>query len=426
SFLLHARGIEHHSHGVQNCLGAINLVLASGRIGRPGCGYATITGQGNGQGGREHGQKADQLPGYRKLDNPKHRAEIAAVWGIAPEDLPGPGLSACELLDALGGPVRGLLVLASNIMVSAPEAAQLGARLGQLDLLVVGDPFLSETARLADVVLPVTQWAEEEGTTTNLEGRVLLRRRVKEPPPGAWTDTKILKALADRLEAGAHFSADPTAIFEEFRRATAGGAADYAGISYSRIAAEQGVFWPCPNEDHPGTPRLFQDRFATEDGRARFHPVEHRGPAEEPDQTYPYFLTTGRVLTHYQSGAQTRRVPELAAAEPEPFVEIHPDTAGVLGIAAGDTVRLTTRRGSAEMKARLTRDIRRDTLFAPFHWGGCGSANRLTHGALDPISRIPEFKVCAVRAEKIGTAADPGNHRPAARLHQPETTTREE
>jgi assimilatory nitrate reductase catalytic subunit len=401
AMVLSARGPEQQSHGVDNVLAYINLALALGQAGKPYSGYGTLTGQGNGQGGREHGQKADQLPGYRKIDNPAHRAEIAAVWDIDPETLPAPGLSACELLATLGDRVRGLLVMASNILVSAPEAGQLADRIGGLDLLVVADMFLSETARRADVVLPITQWAEETGTLTNLEGRVLLRRQVKDAPLGVWTDTQILKALADRLGAGAHFVAHPADVFQEFRRATAGGAADYAGITYDRIAAEQGVFWPCPDEAHAGTKRLFLERFGTEDGRARFVAVEPRPSAEEPDRSFPYVLTTGRVLSHYQSGAQTRRVQQLNEAEPEAFVEMHPETARTLCIGPGDMVRLTTRRGEAELRARLTREIRLDTFFVPFHWGGKGCANLLTNAALDPVSRIPEFKVCAVRAEKI-------------------------
>jgi assimilatory nitrate reductase catalytic subunit len=414
AMVMTGRGPEQQSQGVNNALAFINLLLALGKAGKPFCGYACMTGQGNGQGGREHGQKSDQLPGYRKLDDQTHRQEIAAVWDIAAEELPQPGLSAWELLSALGteGGIRCLLVMASNIAVSAPEARNLIERLKALDLLVVADIFLSETAAIADIVLPVTQWAEDEGTVTNLEGRVLLRRRVKEPPPGVWTDAQILKAIADALGRGGYFSANLHEIAEEFRRATAGGAADYAGISIERIAHDDALFWPCPTPAHPGTPRMFLDRFATDDGRARFHPVEHRPAAELPDETFPYVLTTGRVLAHYQSGTQTRRVAELNAAAPEPRVEIHPETARGLRIADGDLVVLTTRRGRVQMKARLSSDIRLDTLFVPFHWGGARSANALTNGALDPVSRIPEFKVCAVRIEKVAMASQPQN-RPA-------------
>jgi assimilatory nitrate reductase catalytic subunit len=318
--------------------------------------------------------------------------------------IPGPGRPAIELLGVLGSEVRALLVMASNPVVSAPDSGPLADRLRSLDLLVVNDFFLSETAELADVVLPVAQWAEEEGTMTNLEGRIILRRRQQSPPTGVLTDAQVLKALADRLGEGERFSADPAFLFEELRRASAGGIADYAGVSYARIAAEDGVFWPCPSEDHPGTPRLFLERFGTPDGRARFHPVQHRPPAEEPDDDYPLYLTTGRVLLHYQSGAQTRRVPELADAEPEPFVEIHPQMARNFGVLQGEVVRLRTRRGTALLRARLSPATRLDTLFVPFHWGGTASANLLTNDAVDPTSKIPEFKVCAVRIEKAATS----------------------
>jgi assimilatory nitrate reductase catalytic subunit len=201
------------------------------------------------------------------------------------------------------------------------------------------------------------------------------------------------------------FPSEPRADFDELRRASAGGVADYSGISYERIEAEDGVFWPCPGSGHPGTPRMFLDRFATPDGRARFHPVEHRAAAEEPDEEYPMFLTTGRVMAQYQSGTQTRRVRALQDAQPEPFVEIHPAVAANLGIAERDPIRLTTRRGSAVMKARLSAAIRMDTAFAPFHWGDEGCVNLLTNPALDPTSRMPEFKVCAVRIERCADGA---------------------
>ncbi|HEV7829114.1 MAG TPA: molybdopterin oxidoreductase family protein [Pseudonocardiaceae bacterium] len=395
AMVLTARGAEQHSNGTETTLAYINLALALGLPGRPSSGFATLTGQGNGQGGREHGQKADQLPGYRRIDDPAARKHVAAVWGVGPERLPGPGTSAYEMLDRLGtdGGVRTLLVFASNIAISAPHHTHVAKRLAELDYLVVSDFVLSETAALADVVLPCTQWAEEEGTLTNLEGRVLLRRRALDPPPGVRSDLQILHALAERLGCPATFSDQAEQVFDELRRASAGGLADYAGISYQRIADEQGVFWPCPGEAHPGTPRLFADRFATPDGRARFHPVEHRGPVELPDSQYPYYLSTGRSRSHYQSGAQTRRVRALVTAEPEAYVELHPELAERIGVGPGDQVRLHNRRGSAVVRARITDNIRADTVFVPFHWQ---AANVLTNPALDPISRMPEFKVCAV------------------------------
>jgi assimilatory nitrate reductase catalytic subunit len=239
---------------------------------------------------------------------------------------------------------------------------------------------------------------------TNLEGRVLLRRRAQPPPDGVKTDLEVITALAERLGAGERFTGVPEAAFAELCAASAGGAADYAGVSYARIAAEDGVFWPCPEPAHPGTQRMFLDRFATEDGRARFHPVAYRGAAEQPDADYPCLLTTGRLMGHYQSGTQTRRVAELLNAAPSPFVEIHPETARGHGILPGGLTLLTTRRGQIVLPARFSRDIRLDTLFVPFHWSGSGCANLLTNAALDPVSRIPEFKVCAVRIGRASTA----------------------
>ncbi|MEV5173234.1 molybdopterin oxidoreductase family protein [Streptomyces flaveolus] len=503
AMVLTARGPEQQSKGTDTVGAWINLCLATGRPGRPFSGYGCLTGQGNGQGGREHGQKADQLPGYRKLDDPAARRHVAGVWGVDPDSLPGPGRSAYELLDALGTDVRALLLMGSNPVVSAPRAAHIEQRLRSLDFLAVADVVLSETAELADVVLPVTQWAEETGTTTSLEGRVLLRRQAVAPPPGVHSDLYVLHELADRLGVEKGFPTDPEEIFEELRRASAGGPADYSGITYRRLAEENGVFWPCPEgsgetagseetggtgasdgedtvldtlpddpaadtgEDtadvppvhltaatgttddavpddsaadagtalgslphhpavdagtpvdahplpgaplagsgravvHPGTPRLFLDRFATPDGRARFVPVAHRATAEEPDAEYPLLLTTGRVVSQYQSGAQTRRVAELNAAAPGPFVELHPRLAARLGAADGDPVAVVSRRGRAVAPARITGAIRPDTVFMPFHWPGEGRANTLTNPALDPTSRMPEFKSCAVRVEVLG------------------------
>ena len=402
AMILTARGAEQHSSGSDTALAFINLALALGLPGRPFSGYGTVTGQGNGQGGREHGQKADQLPGYRRLDDPVARAHVAAVWGIDPAELPAPGLSAYEMLDRLGTPdgVHALWVAASNLVVSAPRAGHVADRLGALDFLVVSDFFLSETAALADVVLPCTQWAEETGTMTNLEGRVILRQAAMAPPAGARSDLEVMRELAARL-GRPELPDDPETVFDELRRASAGGKADYAGISYARIRAEKGVFWPCPSTLHPGTPRLFTVDFPTNDRRAHFSAVEHQGPAETPDDEYPYYLTTGRLLRHYQSGTQTRRVTALAEAEPDAVVDMHPTLARRIDVRAGDLVGLRTRRGRARMRVRITDGIRADTVFAPFHFGGASAANLLTNPALDPHSRMPEFKACAVAIDVL-------------------------
>ncbi|MEU8366841.1 molybdopterin oxidoreductase family protein [Micromonospora tulbaghiae] len=400
--VLTARGAEQHAKGVDTVTAFINLALALGLPGRPGSGYGCLTGQGNGQGGREHGQKADQLPGYRRIDDPAAREHVAGVWGVDPDTLPGPGVPAYQLLDALGTPsgARALLVFGSNPVVSAPRAARVESRLRALDLLVVADFVRSETAELADVVLPVAQWAEEDGTMTNLEGRVLRRRALREPPAGVRTELEILAALAERLSGGGTpLPADPREVFAELGRASAGGPADYAGITWDRIDADTGVFWPCPDRDGPDTPRLFADRFPTPDGRARFHAVTHRPAAEPVCADYPLHFTTGRVLAQYQSGAQTRRVAALRRAAPGGFVELHPDLAARIGVTEGAPVRVVSRRGELRAPARLSTAIRPDTVFAPFHWPGAQRANSVTNDALDPVSGMPEFKICAVRVE---------------------------
>jgi assimilatory nitrate reductase catalytic subunit len=402
--ILSGRGAEQHSKGVDTVHAWINLALALGLPGKPHSGWGTLTGQGNGQGGREHGQKADQLPGYRLIENPAHREHLAKVWGVPAESLPRKGKSAFELLDALGpaGGVRTLFVMGSNVAVASPDLPRVTNRLRSLDFLAVCDSFLNETARFADVVLPVFQWAEEEGTLTNFEGRVIRRRRTSRPPTGVRGDIDVLRELADRLGCGEKFAFESAGeVFDEFRRATAGGVADYSGITYERIDREDGVFWPCPAEEHPGTPRLFAERFHHPDGRARFFAVEHRPGGEGPDAAYPYLFTTGRYREHYNSGAQTRMVDKLGTMRPRPVLQLHPAVAGRHGVATGDRVTLESRRGRAEFAAEVTADVRPDTLFAPFHWGGSQAANALTNGALDPVSRMPEFKLSAVRIVSV-------------------------
>ncbi|MBE2203282.1 MAG: molybdopterin oxidoreductase family protein [Chthoniobacterales bacterium] len=408
SFLLHARGIEHHSKGVENVLGCINLVLATGRIGKPYCGYATITGQGNGQGGREHGHKCDQLPGNRDIENPEHRQYISQVWGIEEKDLPGKGLTAYELMEAIHrGEVKGLLSICFNPLVSLPNNTMIREALEKLEFYVAIDFFLNETARHADIILPGSLHEEEDGTVTTAEGRVTRIRKAIDPPGDARTDTSILLELAGRLGEGERFRFQTSEdIFNELRVASKGGTADYFGITYKKIEENMGVFWPCPSEDHPGTPRLWEDRkFRTPDGRAHFHGIAYRDPGEVTDAEYPVILTTGRVVSQYLSGSQTRRIGKLVRQYPEPLLEIHPALATRLGIRDRELVRVSTRRGAAEFPAQIVETIREDTVFIPYHWPGKKSANQLTSGHLDPISKIPEFKVCACKLEPTGKIA---------------------
>lgn len=398
SMVLSGRGTEQHSKGVDSVHAWINLMLALGKVGRPNSGFGTLTGQGNGQGGREHGQKADQLPGYQLIEVDAHREKVARVWGVEPDTLPRKGKSAFELLDALGSEVRSLFVMGSNVAVAAPDLNRVERRLKALELLVVCDAFHNDTSAHAHVFLPVRQWAEEDGTMTNFEGRVIRRRVVARAPYGPLGDLEILRELASRLGCGEKFRFRNTeAVFDELCRATADAPADYSGITYAKIEANDGVCWPCPSEESFGTPRMFAERFSHPDGRARFFAVEHRPAGEEPDAAFPLFFTTGRYKEHYNSGAQTRTVGRLTAARPVPRLEMHPRLARRHRVVTGSRVTVESRRGKVEFAAEVTPDIRPDTLFAPFHWGGRDAANMLVGAALDPTSRMPEFKLAAVR-----------------------------
>jgi assimilatory nitrate reductase catalytic subunit len=402
TMLLHARGIEHHVTGVDNVLSCINLVLATGKIGKPGCGYATITGQGNGQGGREHGQRCNQLPGARDVENVEHRAVVAARWGVPVERIPGKGATAPEIFELIHrGEIRGLLSLCFNPVVSLPDTAFTRAALERLDFYVAIDFFMSETARHADLILPGSLQEEDEGTVTNVEGRVVRIRKAVDPPGEARPDWRIICDIAHRLGVGELFDfSGPAAIFDELRRVSAGGIADYSGITWEKIERQMGVFWPCPSPEHPGTPRLFEaGRFAHPDGRARFHATAYRGPAELTDAEYPIILTTGRIVSQFLSGTQTRRIGPLVAHQTEPFVEMHPRLAERLGVADGQWVRVVSRRGQLDIRAHVVATIRPDTVFIPYHWPGDRAANTLTLRAYDPVAKIPGFKVAAVRIE---------------------------
>ncbi|QGJ70280.1 Assimilatory nitrate reductase catalytic subunit [Planctomycetales bacterium 10988] len=406
TMVLSGRGVEQQSKGVDNVQAMINLTLALGKMGKPFSGYGCLTGQGNGQGGREHGQKADQLPGYRLIEDEEDRQAVAKIWGVDPESLPRKGKSAVELIDHLGPEgIRGLLVMGSNLAVASPNLNKVEARLESLDFLVVCDAFFNETSDKGHLFLPTYQWAEEEGTMTNLEGRVILRRQTQLPPDGPRSDLWILAELGKRLGFEEAFYFDSTeAVFDELGQATSGARADYHGITYEKIDQADGVFWPCPNVEHPGTPRMFLEKFAFPNGRARFVPVEHRPPAECPSQEFPLWLTTGRYREHYNSGAQTRMVPRLEQAQPEPRIQIHPRLARSLSITDESWVMAESPRGQGVFRAWLSSDVRHDTVFVPFHWGGMQAVNRLTIPALDPTSRMPEFKVCAVRITPLSEA----------------------
>ena len=410
SYILSGRGVEQHVDGTDTATAAINLSLLLGLPGSARSGYGTLTGQGNGQGGREHGQKADQLPGYRKITDPAARAHMAGVWGIDESLIPGPGLPAVELLNSLGKPdgVRCLFVHGANVVVSAPDTNAVIQGLRSLDFLVVCDFFMSETAAEADLVLPVTQWAEEEGTLTNLEGRVIRRRRALTPPPGVRSELWLMSRLAELLEAPSTFSDDPETVFEELRLASAGGLADYSGIDYAMLDRGEAAYWPYP-VGSTGTPRLFTNGFAHADGRAVMVPVTPSKRAVRSFADDSLALATGRLLEHYQSGAQTRRVSELLASQPQARLLIHPGTAATRGIADGDYATVTNQRGEVLCRAELSTTVRPDTVFLPFHFPGQENANRLTEAATDPISGMPEFKTSRVWVRKAVAAQAPAS-----------------
>lgn len=428
SFLLHARGIEHHSNGVQNALGSINLVLASGRIGKPKSGYGTIVGQANGQGGREHGQKCDQLPGLRDISNPEHRAYIASVWGVDEKDIPGPGVDAYELFRKIDkGEIKGLLSICINPKISLPDNGFIQRALEKLEFYVAIDFFLNDTARHADLVLPGSLQEEDEGTVTQVEGRVIKINKAVDCPGEARQDWRIIQDLAAALGRPKGFTFEgPGEIFEELRVASKGGVSDYSGITYEKLERQMGVFWPCyandprtgePTPDHEGTPRLFEPQsynpvakgsgpFYFPDGKARFNVADYRTPVDDVDGDYPLFLTTGRVVSQFLSGTQTRRIGPLVKQYPEPRIEMHPRLAEKLGVADGEWTTCETRRSSVTLRAMVVTTIRPDTIFIPYHWAGEKSANRLTVAAQDPISKIPQYKVCACRVRKADGAPE--------------------
>lgn len=393
-----ARGVEQQTNGYMTVRNFLNLALVTGKIGKIGCGCGAITGQGNGQGGREHGQKADQLPGYRSIENPEHRKYIASVWGVPEEELPRKGVSAYEMIQKIDeGEIKGLFVMGSNPVVSSPNARFVKRALKKLQCLVVVDLFLSETAELADLVLPTSSYLEDEGTMTNLEGRVTWRPASRKRPGEVKHDWEILCEIARVLGKGDYFRfSSAEEIFHELRVASRGGLADYYGITYERLRNER-VYWPCPSPDHPGTARLFEQSFAHPDGKARLAVVDNEYQKEQTTEQYPIYVTTGRVLSHYLSGTQTRRSPALASRQIEAFMEIHPNTAKKYKIENNALVKLETKRGYAIVRSKYSYKIREDTVFVPFHWSGFQNINQITDDELDPYCKMPGFKRCAAR-----------------------------
>lgn len=356
-----------------------------------------LRGQNNVQGACDMGALAQFYPGYRPVDDPVARATLAHAWGVEPDTLSlSPGLTVVEMMHAASEDrLQALYVMGENPILSDPNAGQVREALAQLEFLAVQDIFLTETAELADVVLPAATWAEQDGSYTNTERRVQWSQKAIDPPGQARDDVWIIGQLAQRLGL-AGMQPDLVAALREINQVVPA----YGGITPERLANRLGgLFWPCPAPDHPGTPVLHTERFATPDGRARLVPVDFTAPAEEPAAAYPLTLTTGRIAVHHNAGSMTRRSPSLVARAPALFVELNPVDASRIGLAEGDSVTVTTLRGSATAQARITDTIEAGVAFMPFHFDG---TNQLTTDALDPQAKIPEYKVAACHISRAG------------------------
>jgi len=407
-------GITQHSTGTANVWGLANLVLLTGAIGRQGTGLNPLRGQNNVQGASDMGCVPTLLPGYQRVDDPAVRARFEALWGRPLSATPG--MTATEMTEAmLDRRLTGLWIMGENPVLSDPNASHAREALSRLEFLVVQDLFLTETAELADVVLPAASFAEKEGTFTNTERRVQRVRQAVLPPGKAKDDLSIINLLTARMgfapspatppKRFAQWGdrrqrpATPPLAQEVFQEITQAWPA-LAGMSYERLD-RGGLQWPCPDAEHPGTPYLFKEAFPR--GLARFTPVAWEGPKERPDADFPFTLTTGRILYQYHTGTMTRRSPVIEANAPSPFVEIHPDDAVRLGVSDGETVKASSRRGAITLPAKVSDMVGPSVVFIPFHYKEA-AANLLTNDALDPVCKIPEAKVCAVRIERLAAA----------------------
>lgn len=395
--LLYAMGITQHAAGHDNVLAVASLQMLLGNVGRPGGGVNPLRGQMNVQGACDMGCLPDVFPGYQRVDVEANRLKFEAAWGVT---LPAePGLTLVEMMNAAqAGRIRAMYVIGENPAITDPDAHHVDECLRNLDFLVVHEAFLTETARLADVVFPATVSAEKDGTATNTERRVQRVRRAVQPPGEARHDWTIVADVAARMGSRLLDYADEEQIFAEMASLTP----SYAGINWDRLQATgaSGIQWPCPTADHAGTPVLHVGKFSR--GLGRFVPVEWRPPAEEPDRQYPFVFTTGRVLWHYHSGSQTRRSDGLNTLCPEALVEVNSEDARELGVGPGDTVRVASRRGAVVAKASVGPTTPRGVVFMSFHFAEA-AVNLLTHASLDPESKIPEYKACAVKLEKVAS-----------------------
>jgi formate dehydrogenase alpha subunit len=393
SSLLYAMGITQHTTGVDNVKSCCNLALLCGNVGVASGGVNPLRGQNNVQGACDMGGLPNVFPGYQPVNDPEVTARFSEAWGRTLTDKPG--LTITDMVPAmLEGRLKALYVIGENPKLSDPDWNHLHHALKNLDLLVVQELFLSETAQVADIVLPAASVAEKEGTFTNTERRCLRIRQAIEPVGDALPDWQIIAKLSEAMGYLMPYESAED-IFNEITTLTP---KIYGGMNYARLGIS-GLQWPCPDADHPGTPFLHKDRFAR--GLGKFHAVEYRDPAEMPDEAYPYFLTTGRMFAHFHTGTMTRISPKLDIEQRTGYVCINPNDARELEISEGDALVLSSRRGDMEAPAKITPSVAPGTLFLPIHFGE-NPTNVLTNAeAFDPLAKIPEFKVAAVRVEKL-------------------------
>lgn len=390
----YAMGITQHTHGVDNVMAVANLQMILGNYGLEGTGVNPLRGQNNVQGACDMGALPNVYSGYQPVTNEDVRKKFADAWGLKPEDLDDKvGMTVTTMVQAAGDTIKALYVMGENPMVSDPNIHHAGEQLSKLDFLVVQDIFLTETAELADVVLPAFAFAEKYGTFSNTERRVQFSHKALDGPKGAKSDSEIIAALAARM-GHPEFPSTADALWDEMRRLTP----SYAGISYERIKYGPGLRWPCPTEEHPGTPILHIGKFSR--GKGLLKAIEYKPSAEYPDNDYPLTLTTGRLLQHYHTGSMTRRSKVLDRLVPSGMVEINAADAKKLNITDGEMVRVSSRRGTIDIQALVTPKIKKGVVFIPFHFAEA-AANMLTNDALDPVAKIPEYKICAVKVEKI-------------------------
>lgn len=394
-----AMGITQHTTGTENVMACSNLALLAGQIGRPSTGLNPLRGQNNVQGACDMGGLPNVYPGYQPVADEIARAKFASGWGVEYDELsPKPGLTVTEITQGiLEGRVKAVFVMGENPMLSDPNLSHVKDAFDNLDFLVCQDIFLNETGEHADVILPAAGFAEKAGTYTNTERRVQLIRPALDPPGEARADWAIILDLANRLGANWHYDGAAD-IFKEMATLTP----SYAGMSHERLE-DGGLQWPCPTPEHPGTPVLHIGKFTR--GLGLFKALDYRPPAELPDEEYPFLLSTGRILYHWHGGTMTRRSPGLDTIAPEAEAEIHPADAARLGISTGDLVRVFSRRGSVVAAARITRRSSPGMVFMTFHYAEA-AVNLLTIDAVDPIAKIPEYKVCAVNIELLTQLTD--------------------